>query len=94
MDIDTALRTFRMPDLANYPELAGYTREQIYDETIGGGALYLAARMVRTMDLQPLHSYRAGSRAIAQGDSAAADAGGIAIGRVEGDVSIDRPRRP
>ena len=53
MDIDTALRTFRMPDLANYPELAGYTREQIYDETIGGGALYLAARMVRTMDLHP-----------------------------------------
>jgi len=26
-------------------------REQIYDETIGGGALYLAARMVRTMRL-------------------------------------------
>ena len=27
MDIDTALRTFRTPDLANYPELAGYTRK-------------------------------------------------------------------
>ena len=52
MDIDTALRTFRTPNLSKYPELAGYTREQIYDETIGGGALYLAARMVRTMDLQ------------------------------------------
>ena len=53
MDIETALKTFRSPDLSNYPELAGYTREQIYDETIGGGALYLAARMVRTMDLHP-----------------------------------------
>ena len=52
VDIETALKTFRSPDLTNYPELAGYTREQIYDETIGGGALYLAARMVRTMDLQ------------------------------------------
>ena len=35
-----------------------------------------------------------GSGAIAQGDSAAAGAGGIAIGRVEGDVSIDSARRP
>jgi predicted RNA methylase len=51
MDIETALRTFRSPDLATYPELAGYTREQIYDGTIGGGALYLAAAMARTMDL-------------------------------------------
>ena len=31
MDIETALRTFRSPNLANYPELAGYTRGQIYD---------------------------------------------------------------
>ena len=27
MDIETARRTLRMPDLANYPELAGYTRD-------------------------------------------------------------------
>jgi SAM-dependent methyltransferase len=53
MDIEAALATFRSPNLADYPELAGYTAEQIYDETIGGGALYLAARMTRTMDLQP-----------------------------------------
>lgn len=53
VDIETALETFRSPDPAGYPELAGYTRAQIYDETIGGGALYLAARMVRTMDLRP-----------------------------------------
>jgi SAM-dependent methyltransferase len=53
MNIEEAQVTFRSPKLADYPELAGYTREQIYDETIGGGALYLAARMVRTMTLKP-----------------------------------------
>jgi len=53
MDIETAKATFRSPNRANYPELAGYTREQIYDETMGGGALYLAATMARTMDLRP-----------------------------------------
>ena len=44
---------FRSPNLDDYPELKGYTREQIYDETIGGGALYLAARMVRSINLRP-----------------------------------------
>ena len=52
MDIQQARATFRSPNPADYPELAGYTREQIYDETIGGGALYLAARMVRTLRLK------------------------------------------
>ena len=51
LNIQEAQSTFRSPSLADYPELAGYTREQIYDETIGGGALYLAARMVRTLRL-------------------------------------------
>ena len=51
MNSQKAKATFRSPDLADYPELAGYTREEIYDQTIGGGALYLAARMVRTMRL-------------------------------------------
>ena len=51
MNIQEAQATFRSPNLADYPELAGYSREQIYDETIGGGALYLAARMVRTLRL-------------------------------------------
>ncbi len=53
MDIHEAMATFRAPNPADYPELTGYTREQIYDETIGGGALYLAARMARTMSFQP-----------------------------------------
>ncbi len=52
MDIESALKAFRSPNPADYPELAGYTCEQIYDETMGGGALYLAARMARTMDLR------------------------------------------
>ncbi len=53
MNIAEAQATFGAPNPADYPELAGYTREQIYDETQGGGALYLAAAMARTMDLQP-----------------------------------------
>jgi SAM-dependent methyltransferase len=48
-----AIRTFRTTDRCLYPELAGYTAEQIYEDTIGGGALYLAARIARPMDLQP-----------------------------------------
>jgi SAM-dependent methyltransferase len=53
MDIETAKATFRSPNWADYPELAGYTREQIYDKTMGGGALYLAAHMARSMGLRP-----------------------------------------
>ena len=53
MDIAEAIATFRSPDRAAYPELAEYTRDEIYQDCIGGGALYLAARMVRTMSLKP-----------------------------------------
>jgi hypothetical protein len=38
---------YRSPDRADYPELQGYTRDEIYEDCIGGGALYLAARMAR-----------------------------------------------
>jgi SAM-dependent methyltransferase len=48
-----ATRTFRTVDPDIYPELAGYTVDQIYEDTIGGGALYLAARIARPMGLQP-----------------------------------------
>jgi cyclopropane fatty-acyl-phospholipid synthase-like methyltransferase len=44
---------YRSPDPADYPELHGYTRDEIYEDCLGGGALYLAARMVRTMRLRP-----------------------------------------
>ncbi len=53
MNVRAAIAGYRSPNPSDYPELAGYTREEIYDQTIGGGALYLAARMVRTMRLQP-----------------------------------------
>jgi cyclopropane fatty-acyl-phospholipid synthase-like methyltransferase len=53
MDIEKAKATFRAPNRADYPELRDYTRDEIYQDCCGGGALYLAARMVRTMSLKP-----------------------------------------
>lgn len=47
------IANLRAPDLRAYPELEGYTRDEIYRDCFGGGALYLAARMVRTMQLEP-----------------------------------------
>ena len=44
---------YRSPDRADYSELDGYTRDEIYEDCMGGGALYLAARMARTMHLNP-----------------------------------------
>lgn len=44
---------YRSPNRADYPELDGYTRDEIYEGCMGGGALYLAARMARTMRLNP-----------------------------------------
>jgi SAM-dependent methyltransferase len=44
--------TYRSPKQADYPELGGYTRDEIYEDCMGGGALYLAARMVRTLRLK------------------------------------------
>jgi cyclopropane fatty-acyl-phospholipid synthase-like methyltransferase len=52
MDLDVVIGGLRSPDPAAYPELEGYSREEIYRDCSGGGALYLAARMVRTMTLR------------------------------------------
>jgi SAM-dependent methyltransferase len=52
VDVERVKATYRSPDRDAYPELAGYTREEIYEDNMGGGALYLAANMVRTMDLK------------------------------------------
>jgi SAM-dependent methyltransferase len=49
--IHEIIATFRAPDRGRYPELAGYTRDELYEDCCGGGGLYLAARMTRTMDL-------------------------------------------
>lgn len=43
---------FRRLNDAEYPELAGLTRAQIYDGKMGPGGLYLAARMARTLSLK------------------------------------------
>lgn len=52
-EIRAILATFRRPDRARYPELAGYTADELYQDLVGGGGLYLAAHMARTLDLQP-----------------------------------------
>ena len=44
---------FRAPDRTRYPELAAYTRDELYEDFFGGGGLYLAARMTRTLRLKP-----------------------------------------
>src|SRR5512143_4366103 len=43
----------RGPDRARYPELAEYTRDEIYEDFFGGGGLYLATHMTRTLRLKP-----------------------------------------
>jgi SAM-dependent methyltransferase len=52
-EIRTLLSTFRAPDRDQYPELQGYSRDECYQDFFGGGGLYLAVRMLRTMRLQP-----------------------------------------
>jgi SAM-dependent methyltransferase len=51
--IREAIATYRAPDRSQYPELDGYTRDELYEDCIGGGGLYLAARMARTLHLRP-----------------------------------------
>lgn len=52
MNIQERTAGFRSPDRRDYPELAGYSRDQVYEGCMGGGGLYLAAKTVRTMDLR------------------------------------------
>jgi SAM-dependent methyltransferase len=52
-EIQTILSPFRSPDRKGYPELQGYSRDEIYQDFFGGGGLYLAAHMLRTLRLQP-----------------------------------------
>jgi len=52
-EIQAVLSTFRAPDPGMYPELQGYSRNEIYRDFLGGGGLYLAVRMLRALDLQP-----------------------------------------
>jgi SAM-dependent methyltransferase len=52
-EIQKILSTFRMPDRTRYPELDGYSRDQCYEDFFGGGGLYLAIQMTRTLHLAP-----------------------------------------
>lgn len=51
--ISEKIAACRAPDRSRYPELAAYSRDELYEDCFGGGGLYLAARMVRRMRLQP-----------------------------------------
>ena len=50
-DTQTVINTLRAPDRSRYPELDSYTRDELYADCFGGGGLYLAARMARTLSL-------------------------------------------
>ncbi len=52
-EIKQILTTFQPPDLTAYPELIGYSRDDMYRDFFGGGGLYLVVRMLRTLSLQP-----------------------------------------
>lgn len=53
MQISDILTQFRTVNPADYPEVAGYSREEIYKNKMGPGGLYLAALMARRLDLHP-----------------------------------------
>jgi SAM-dependent methyltransferase len=52
-EIEKTLAVFTRPDRTNYPELAGYSDDECYEGFFGGGGLYLAVQMVRTLRLKP-----------------------------------------
>jgi SAM-dependent methyltransferase len=51
-EIEKILASFSRPDRTNYPELDGYSDDDCYKDFFGGGGLYLAAQMLRTLRLQ------------------------------------------
>jgi cyclopropane fatty-acyl-phospholipid synthase-like methyltransferase len=51
--IQSLISGFRTLDRTRYPELAEYTRDELYEDFFGGGGLYLAAHMTRTLRLKP-----------------------------------------
>lgn len=52
-EIQSILSDFPAPERSQYPELQGYSRDEIYKDFCGGGGLYLAVRMARTLRLRP-----------------------------------------
>ncbi|HVM73127.1 MAG TPA: methyltransferase domain-containing protein [Anaerolineales bacterium] len=51
-EIRRILSSFRPPERAAYPELDGYSRDDIYRDFFGGGGLYLTVRMIRALHLK------------------------------------------
>ena len=51
--IRSLISGFQPPDRTRYPELAEYTRDELYEDFFGGGGLYLAVQMARTLRLKP-----------------------------------------
>lgn len=52
-EIQKILSTFRKPNRAQYPELDGYSNDECYQDFFGGGGLYLATHMLRTLRIKP-----------------------------------------
>jgi SAM-dependent methyltransferase len=52
-EIRRLLSTFRARERLRYPELEGYARDECYQDFFGGGGLYLAVQMLRTLRLKP-----------------------------------------
>lgn len=52
-EIEKALASFSRPDRTKYPELSGYSEDECYEDFFGGGGLYLAVQMARTLRLRP-----------------------------------------
>jgi cyclopropane fatty-acyl-phospholipid synthase-like methyltransferase len=52
-EIKNRIAAFGKPDLSEYPELQGYSRDDCYRHFFGGGGLYLATHMLRTLRLKP-----------------------------------------
>lgn len=44
------IASFHAPERSQYSELDGYTRNELYEDFFGGGGMYLATRMIRTMN--------------------------------------------
>ena len=52
-EIETIISSFGKLDRSDYPELDKYSRDECYQDFFGGGGLYLAVEMLRTLRLKP-----------------------------------------
>ena len=52
MNTEEIRKSFRTVNRENYPELQDYTDEQIWEDNMGPGGLYLAVEMARKVNLK------------------------------------------